>query len=66
MFGNTFTAMSFQNILYQVLEKLGYHWYELGTPYTGEGLYQTSIEVRSTPSSIVEPMFTIYGKALPR
>jgi hypothetical protein len=58
--------MSLQNILYQALGKLGYHWYESGTPRTREGLYQTSIEVRSTPSSIVEPMFTIYGKALPR
>jgi hypothetical protein len=66
MFSNTFTAMSFQNILYQALEKLGYHWYELGIPCTNEGLHQTSIEVRSTPSPTVEPMFTIYGKALPR
>jgi hypothetical protein len=48
MFGNTFTTMSLQNILSQALEaleKLGYHWYESGTPHTREDLYQTSIEV---------------------
>ena len=36
-----------------------------GTPRTREGLHQTSIEVRSMPSPAVEPMFTVYGKALP-
>jgi hypothetical protein len=66
MFGNTFNTMSLKNILCQALEKLGYHWYKSGTPRTREGLYQTSIEVRSTPSSAAEPMFMIYGKALPR
>ncbi|PUZ39847.1 hypothetical protein GQ55_9G375700 [Panicum hallii var. hallii] len=66
MFGNTFTVMSLQIILCQALEKLGYHWYESGTPRTRKGLYQTFIEVPSTPSLAAEPMFTIYGKAFPR
>ena len=59
--------MSLQNILYQTIKKLGYHWYRWGgTPLAREDLYQTSIEVRSTPSPIVEPMFIIYDKILPR
>ncbi|KAG2657559.1 hypothetical protein PVAP13_1KG295133 [Panicum virgatum] len=66
MFDNTLTAKSLQGILCQALEKLRYHWYEEGTPCTREGLYQTSIEVRSTPSPTAEPMFTVYDKALSR
>ena len=66
MFDNTLTAKSLQDILCQALEKLGYHWYEGGTPRTREGLHQTSIEVRSMPSPTTEPMFTVYGKALHR
>ena len=66
MFGNTLTAKSLQDILCQAVEKLDYHWYEGGTPCTREGMYQTSIAVRSTPSPTAEPIFTIYGKALPR
>jgi len=65
MFANTFIVMSLQQILCQALERLGYLWYESRTPRTREGLYQTSIEVRSTPSPAVEPVFTIFGKSLP-
>jgi hypothetical protein len=65
MFGNTLTAMSFQYILYQALEKLGYHWYESATPRTSEGMYQTSIDFQSTHPPTAKPMFTVYGKALP-
>jgi hypothetical protein len=65
MFSNTFMAMSLKIILYQAMDKLGYHWYESGTPRTRESMYQTSIEVRSTLFHVAEPMFTIYGKALP-
>ena len=38
----------------------------MGTPVTREDLYQTSIEVRSTPAPTGEPIFTIFGKVLPR
>jgi hypothetical protein len=58
--------MSLQNILCQTLEKSGYHWYVFRTSRTREGMYQTSIKVQSTPSPVVEPIFTIYDKALPR
>jgi hypothetical protein len=66
IFGNTFTAMSLKIILYEAMDKLGYHWYEYGTPHTREGLYHSSIEVRSTSFHAAELMFIIYGKALPR
>ena len=66
MFDKTLTEKSLQGILCQALEKLGYHWYEGGTPCTREGMYQTSIEVRSTPSPTAEQMFTVYGKTLSR
>jgi len=65
MSANTFTVMSLQQILCQALERLGYLWYESRTPRTREGLYQTSIEVRSISSPAEEPMFTIYDKTLP-
>ena len=66
MFANTFIVMSLQQILCQALERLGYLWYESRTPRTREGLYQTSIEVRSISSPAEEPVFTIYDKTLPR
>jgi hypothetical protein len=59
-------AMSLKIILYEAMDKLGYHWYEFGTPRTREDMYQTSMEVRSTSFHAVEPIFAIYGKALPR
>jgi len=47
------------------LGKVGLSLVRRGTPLTREGMYQTSIEVRSTPSPAVEPVFTIFGKSLP-
>ena len=44
---------------------MGHHWYERGTTLAREGLYQTSIEVRSISSPAEEPVFTIYDKTLP-
>ncbi|PUZ46882.1 hypothetical protein GQ55_7G118800 [Panicum hallii var. hallii] len=58
--------MSLKIILCEAMNKLNYHWYESGTPHTREGLHQTSIEVQSTSFHAVKPIFTIYGKALPR
>jgi hypothetical protein len=66
MFGNTFMAISLKIILCEAMHKLDYHWCKSGTPRTREGLHQTSIEDRSTSFHAVEPIFTIYGKALPR
>ena len=66
IFGNTFTAMSLEEILCQAVEQLGYYSTESGPAYTREGLYQSSYEFRTTPDPIAEPMFTVYGKALPR
>jgi hypothetical protein len=62
MFDNTFTAMSLK--ICEAIDKLGYHWYEPGTPCIREGLYQAFIEVRSTSFHAAEPIFIIYGKAL--
>ena len=66
IFGNTFTAMSLEEILCQAVEQLGYYLTESGPAYTREGLYQSSYEFRTTPDPTAEPMFTVYGKALPR
>ena len=59
-------AMSLEEILCQAVEQLGYYSTESRPAYTREGLYQNSYEFRTTPDPIVEPMFTVYGKALPR
>ena len=66
IFGNTFTAMSLEEILCQAVEQLGYYSTEEGLVQTREGLYQSSFQFRTTPDPTAEPMFTIYGKALPR
>ena len=58
--------MSLEEILCQAIEQLGYYSTESGPAYTREGLYQSSYEFRTTPDPSVEPMFTVYGKALPR
>ena len=59
-------AMSLEEILCQAVEQLGYYSTESGPAYTREGLYQSSYEFRTTPDPTAEPMFTVYGKALPR
>jgi len=66
IFGNTFAAMSLEEILCQAVEQLGYYSTEEGPVHTREGLYQGSFQFRTTPDPTAEPMFTIYGKALPR
>ena len=66
IFGNTFAAMSLEEILCQAVEQLGYYSTEEGPVHTREGLYQGSFQFRTTVDAIAEPMFTIYGKALPR
>jgi len=66
IYGNTFTAMSLEEILLQAVEQLGYYSTEYGPVYTREGLYQSSYQFRTTPDPLTEPMFTVYGKALPR
>ena len=66
IFGNTFTAMSLEEILCQAVEQLGYYSTEEGPVNTREGLYQGSFQFWTTPDPTAEPMFTIYGKALPR
>ena len=58
--------MSLEEILCQAVEQLGYYSTESGPAYTREGLYQSSYEFRTTPDPTAEPMFTAYGKALPR
>ena len=59
--------MSLEEILCQAVEQLGYYSTdEEGPIYTREGLYQGSFQFRTTPNPTAEPMFTIYGKALPR
>ena len=65
IFGNTFAAMSLEEILCQVVEQLGYYSTEEGPIHTREGLYQGSFQFRTMPDHTVELMFTIYGKALP-
>ena len=66
IFGNTFVAMSLEEILCQAVEQLGYYSTEEGPAHTREGLYQSSFQFRTMPDPTTEPMFTIYGKALPR
>ena len=66
IFGNTFAVMSLEEILCQAMEQLGYYSTEEGPVNTREGLYQGSFQFRTTPDPTTEPMFTIYGKALPR
>ncbi|KAG2557360.1 hypothetical protein PVAP13_8NG232304 [Panicum virgatum] len=39
IFGNTFMAMSLEEILCQAMEQLGYYLTEYGPVYTREGLY---------------------------
>ena len=57
--------MSLENFLCQAVEQLGYYSTE-GLVYTREGLYHSSFKFRTTPDPTAEPMFTVYGKALPR
>ena len=45
--GNTFTAMSLEEILCQAVEQLGYYSTESGLAYTREGLYQSSYEFQN-------------------
>ena len=59
-------AMSLEEILCQAVEHLGYYSTEEGPVHTREGLYQGCFQFRTTPDPTAEPMFTIYGKALPR
>jgi len=66
IFGNTFVAMSLEEILCQAVEQLGYYSTEEGPVHTRECLYQGSFQFRTMPDPTAEPMFTIYGKALPR
>ena len=66
IFGNTFTAMSLEEILCQAVEQLGYYSTESGPACTRKGRYQSSYEFRTTADPTAEPMFTVYGKALPR
>ena len=58
--------MSLEEILCQAVKQLGYYSTEERPVYTKEGLYQGSFQFRTTPDPTAEPMFTIYGKALPR
>ena len=58
--------MSLEEILCQAVEQLDYYSTESGPAYTREGRYQSSYEFRTTPDPTTEPMFTVYGKALPR
>ena len=66
IFGNTFAAMSLEEILCQAVERLGYYSTEEGPVQTRKSPYQSSFQFRTTPDPTAEPMFTIYGKALPR
>ena len=58
--------MSLEEILCQAMEQLCYYSTEEGPVQTREGLYQSSFQFRTMPNPTAEPMFTIYGKALPR
>ena len=58
--------MSLKEILHQAVEQLSYYSTEDGSVHTRKGLYQDSFQFRTTPDPTVEPMFTIYSKALPR
>ncbi|KAG2558482.1 hypothetical protein PVAP13_8NG268801 [Panicum virgatum] len=44
IFGNTFVAMSLEEILCQAVEQLGYYSTEEGPVQTREGLYQSSFQ----------------------
>jgi len=57
--------MSLEEILCQAVEQLGYYATEVGPVYTRRCLYQSSFKFRTTPDPTAEPMFTVYGKALP-
>ena len=59
-------AMSLEEILCQAVEQLVYYSTEYGPVYTRKDLYQSSYKFRTTPDPTAEPMFTIYGNALPR
>ena len=58
--------MSLEEILCQAVEQLGYYSTKSGPAYTREGLYQSSYGFQTTPDPTTKPMFTVYGKALPR
>ena len=59
--------MSLEEILCQAVEQLGYYSTEEGPVQTREGLYHSFFfQFGTTPDPTAEPMFTIYGKALPR
>ena len=64
IFGNTFTAMSLEEILCQAVEQLGYYSTEEEPIHTREGLYHGSFQFWTMPDHTVESMYTIYGKAL--
>ena len=51
IFGNTFAAMSLEEILCQAVEQLGYYSTE-GPVHTREGLYQGSFQFRTTLDAI--------------
>ena len=57
--------MSLKEILCQAMEQLGYYSTEEGPVHTREDLYQGSFQFQTMPDPTAEPMFTIYGKALP-
>ena len=58
--------MSLEESLCQAVEQLGYYSTEYRPVYIRKGLYQSSYQFRTTPDPTVEPMLTVYGKALPR
>ena len=58
--------MSLEEILCQAVEQLGYFSTEEGLVHIREDLYLDSFQFRTTLDPSIEPMFTIYGKALPR
>jgi len=58
--------MNLEEILCQAVEQLGYYSTEEGPVQTRKSPYQSSFQFRTTPDPTAEPMFTIYGKALPR
>ena len=58
--------MSLEEILCQAVGQLGYYSTEEGPVHTREGLYQGSFQFRTTLDPTAEPMFIIYGEALPR
>ena len=61
-----FAAMNLEEILCQAVEQLGYYSTKEGPVHTREGLYQGCFQFRTMSDPTAEPMFTIYGKALPR